>query len=86
MLFNKRAFAVSGKFHQMLTDLKKTKHNSNQILHQITLNGEILTEYVYYLLGFVPANVLNLKTEPFFTKLDYEHIKSVEKYLDKNVF
>jgi len=27
-LFNKRAFSVSGKFHQMLTDLKKTKHNS----------------------------------------------------------
>lgn len=36
-LFNKRAFSVIGKFRQMLSDLIKTKHNSNHKLQQITL-------------------------------------------------
>ena len=51
-LFNKRAFSVSGKFRQMLTDLIKTKHNSNHKTQQTTLEGEIIhqTFYLYLLI------------------------------------
>jgi len=80
-LFNKRAFSVSGKFRQMLTDLNRTKHNSNQKTQQITLEGEIIQEYCYDVLGFVPADVVRLKKEVKFSKLSDEQIKSVEKFL-----
>ena len=81
-LFNKRAFSVSGKFRQMLTDLIKTKHNSNHKTQQTTLKGEIIQEYIYYCLGFVPADVVRLKEDVWFTKLRNEQIKSVEQFLD----
>ena len=81
-LFNKRAFSVSGKFRQMLTDLIKTKHNSNQKTQQTTLRGEIIKEYVYYLLGFVPAEVVRLKKDLWFSKISNEQIISVEKFLE----
>ncbi len=81
-LFNKRAFSVSGKFRQMLTDLIKTKHNSNHKTMQITLDREIVQEYAYYVVGFVPADVVRLKKDAWFTKLGNEQIKSVEQFLD----
>ena len=82
-LFNKRAFSVSGKFRQMLTDLIKTKHNSNHKTQQTTLKGEIIQEYTYYVLGFVPADIVRLKKDVWFSKLSNEQIKSVEKFLEK---
>jgi hypothetical protein len=82
LLFNKRAFSVSGKFRQMLTDLIKTKHNSNHKTKQITLEGKIIKEYVYFVLGFVPADVVRLKKEVKFSMLCAEQIKSVEKFLE----
>ena len=70
----------------MLTDLNKTKHNSNHKTQQITLTGKILKEYTYYCLGFVPADVVRLKKEVKFSKLCAEQIKSVEKFLEsKNI-
>jgi len=81
-LFNKRAFSVSGKFRQMLTDLIKTKHNSNQKTQQITFDGEIVQEYSYYMLGFVPADVIRLKNDVWFSKLNNEQISYAEKFLD----
>ena len=54
--------------------LKKTQ--------QTTLEGEILQEYTYYLIGFVPVNVVRLKKEVKFSKLCDEQIKSVEKFLE----
>ena len=82
-LFNKRAFSVSGKFRQMLTDLIKTKHNSNHKTKQITLKGEIIqNEYTYYVLGFVPADEVRLKKDVWFSKLSEEQIKSVENFLE----
>jgi len=80
-LFNKRAFSISGKFRQMLTDLIKTKHNSNHKRMQITLEGEIVQEYIYYVLGFVPADVVRLKKDLWFSKLGNEQITSIEKFL-----
>jgi len=82
-LFNKRAFSVSGKFRQQLTDLIKTKHNSNHKTKQITLEGQILREYIYKVLGFVPADVIRLKKEPWFSKLDNEQVKSAEEFLNQ---
>ena len=81
-LFNKRAFSVSGKFRQMLTDLIKTKHNSNHKTKQTTLQREIIQEYTYYVLGFVPADVVRLKKDVRFSKLSDEQMNSVEKFLD----
>ena len=80
-LFNKRAFSLSGKFRQLLIDLIKTKHNSNHKTQQTTLNGEIVQEYTYYVLGFVPADVVRLKKDVLFSKLSNEQIKLVEKHL-----
>ena len=41
----------------------KTKHNSNHKTHQTTLKGEIIQEYSYYVLGFVPVNEVRLKKD-----------------------
>ncbi len=80
-LFCKRAFSVSGKFRQTLTDLIKTKHNSNQKITQITLDREKIQEYTYYLLGFVPPDTIRLKKDAWFSKLDLEQMKSIEHAL-----
>ena len=85
-IFNKRAFSVSGKFKLLLTDLIKTKHNSNHKTQQTTLKGEIIKEYTYYLLGFVPAEVVRLKKDFWFNKLSNEQIKAIVKFLQsKNI-
>jgi len=57
-------------------------HNSNHKTQQTNLKGEILQEYCYFLLGFVPANVVRLKKDLWFRKLSDEQIKSVEKFLE----
>jgi len=85
-LFNKRAFSVSGKFRQMLTDLIKTMHNSNHKTQQTTLKGEIVQEYTYYVLGFVPADVVHLENNLWFCKLNNEQITSIEKFLESNKY
>ena len=66
-----------------LTDLNKTKHNSNYKTQQTTLRGEIIQEYTYYVLGFVPADVVRLKKDLWFSKLDDSQITSVEKFLEQ---
>jgi hypothetical protein len=66
----------------MLTDLNKTKHNSNHKTQQTTLKVEIIEEYTYYVLGFVSPDVVKLKKEAWFSKLNDEQITSVEKFLD----
>jgi len=45
------------------------------------LDGEIIQEYSYYVLGFVPATVIWLKPDVWFERLSSEQIKSVEKHL-----
>jgi len=62
--------------------LIKTKHNSNHKTQQTTLKGEIIPEYTYYLLGFVPADAVRLKKDLWYSKLTNEQIKSVEKFLE----
>ena len=62
----------------------KTKHNSNHRKKQTTLKGEIFQEYAYYVLGFVPADIVRLKNDGWFTKLNDEHVKSIEPFLRVN--
>jgi len=66
--------------------LIKTKHNSNHKTTQITLEGEIIQEYAYYLLGFVPADVVRLKKDLWFSKLDSEQIKSIEHFIESKKY
>jgi len=62
--------------------LNKTKHNSNHKTFQTTLKREIIQEYVYYVLGFVPADVVRLKKDAWFGKLSNEQTTSVEKFFE----
>jgi len=80
--YRKRAFSVSGLFRQLLHDLIITMHNSNLKLRQATLSDEVLLEYRYYIVGFVPADVVRLKEDVWFSKLSSEQIGSVERFLD----
>jgi len=47
------------------------------------LEGEIVQEYAYYVLGFVPADVIRLEKDVWFTRLDNEQIAVVEKFQSK---
>ncbi len=59
-------------------------HNSNRPMCQTTLEGGILApEITYYVLGFVPADVVRLKKEVWFSKLSNDQIERVEEYLDE---
>ena len=68
----------------MLTELNKTKHNSNHKTQQTSLEGEIIQEFTYYVLGFVLADVVRLKNDVWFSKIDREQINSVEDFLAKH--
>ena len=57
-------------------------HNSNHKTQQITLEGEKVQEYIYYVLGFVPADVVRLKNNLWYNKLNNEQITSVEEFLE----
>jgi len=59
-------------------------HNSNHRTHQTTLKGEIIQEYTYYVLGFVPADVVRLKKDDWFSNLCNEQVTSVEKFLESS--
>jgi len=79
--YRKRAFSVSGLFRQLLHDLINTMHNSNRHLRQVTLSGEVLLEYKFYVIGFVPADVVRLKKDVWFSKLNSEQVDSVDQFL-----
>jgi len=79
--YRKCAFSVSGLFRQLLHDLIVTMHNSNRRLRQVTLSGEVLLEYRYYVIAFVPADVIRLKKDVWFSKLNSEQVDWIEKFL-----
>ena len=47
----------------------------------MTFEGEIVQEYTYYVLGFVPADVVRLKNNTWFSKMDSEQVDLIEKFL-----
>lgn len=51
------------------------------MLRQVTLSDEVLLEYRYYVMGFVPADVVRLKENVWFMKLDPESVALVDKFL-----
>lgn len=56
-------------------------HNSNRQLRQVTLSGEVLFEHGFHVIGFVPVDVVRLKRDIWFSKLDSEQVDSVEQFL-----
>jgi len=68
------------KTKKQLSTFKKTKHNSNSKTQQITLEGKILKQQIYYVLGFVSADVIRIENNVWFRKLDNEQLKSVVRY------
>jgi len=80
--YRKRAFSVSGRFRQLLSDLIRDMHNSNRQSRQVTLTrGILVQEYKFYVLGFVPADVVRLKKDVWFSKLNSEQVSAVEEFL-----
>jgi len=55
-------------------------HNSNRQLRQVTLSEETLLEPKYYVIGFVPADVVRLEKDVWFCNLSSEQIDSVERF------
>ena len=84
--YRKRAFSVSGLFRQLLHDLIEYMHNSNRQLRQVTLSGEILEEYKFHVIGFVPADVVRLKKDVWFSRLTSEQVDSVEQFLSDSTY
>ena len=48
---------------------------------QVTLEGEIVYEEKFEVIGFVPADVVRLKDSVWFEQLDQERIKRVDECL-----
>jgi len=63
-----------------------TMHNSNHRLRQVTLSGEVLLEFRYYVIGFVPADVVRLKKDIWFSRLASDKVDSVEQCLSRSNF
>ena len=75
---------MSGTFRKLLTYLINDMHNSNLLLRQITLSGEIIEEEKFGVLGFVAINVVGLRKEVWFSKLSSKQIANVEKCLNEH--
>jgi hypothetical protein len=56
-------------------------HNSNKELVQITLLGEKLPIEKFFLLGFVPADIVDLSAGIWFSLLNAEQIAKVDEFL-----
>ena len=48
---------------------------------QVTLSGEVIYEFKFEVIGFVPADVVCLKESVWFARLDYERIKRLDEHL-----
>ena len=55
-------------------------HNSNRQLRQVTLSGEVLLEFKFCVIGFVPAHVVRLKKDIWFRKLNGDEVTLVEVF------
>lgn len=61
-------------------------HNSNRQLRQVTLSGEVLLEFKFCVIGFVPADVVRLKEDVWFNKLTSEQVDSVDQFLSDSEY
>jgi hypothetical protein len=60
------------------------KTSITQITKQISLEGEVVQEYTYFVLGFVTADIVNLKNGIWFSRLSIEQTKSIENFIEKD--
>ena len=56
-------------------------HNSNRRLRQVTLSGEVLLGFKFCVIGFVPTDVVRLKKDVWFSKLNSEQVDLVNQFL-----
>ena len=85
-LYRKRAFSVSGQFRKALSDLIIYMHKSNKKTVQATLSGGILAEEIFYLLGFVSAEVIKVEKNFWFIRLTAEKIAFLNKYFSEQQY
>lgn len=76
--FRKRAFSVNGSFRKLLSILI---NGLRKVIHQVTLLGEVITEK-YLFLGFVSGEILGLRKNIWFVKLDSEQVVDAQEYLE----
>ena len=84
-VYRKRAFSVSGSFRKALTDLITDLHNSNKLLVQVNLLGEIIPDEKYYLLGFVAGKDLHIENSVWFTVLTHEQLNLLTDCLEEKL-
>jgi len=77
-----KLFDLGVLFRDLFSDLIKYMHNSNRQICQATLSGKILIQDCkFYVLGFVPADVVRLNGSVWFRKLKSDEVDSVESFL-----
>jgi hypothetical protein len=83
-LFRKRAFSVSGDFREKILDLISHLHNSNaEGLHQSSLDGEIVVEWIYSLMGIYSGKELGIPSYIWSKKLEgFENFEREVRFRD----
>ena len=59
-------------------------HNSTEKMRQTTLFGGFVKENKFYVLGFVSIDVLKLKKEVWFKKLNASQVALIDKHLKES--
>lgn len=78
--FRKRAFSVNGSFRKLLINLI---NGLKKRFHQVTLLGEVVPEK-YEFVGFISSEIISLKRNVWFVKLDSGQTAKVEEYLENH--
>ena len=63
-----------------------TMHNSSRQLRQVILSGEVLLEYRYYVIGFVPPDVVHHKKDVWVSKLNSDQVDSVDQFPKESMY
>ena len=79
--FRKRAFSVSGRFREMLSEAARKANRPEQRTPSGRTPQEEKTVRV---VGFIPSDILFLKTYEWFKKLDESQSDIVETYLNES--
>jgi hypothetical protein len=85
-VYRKRAFAVSGSFRKALADLINQLHNSNKPTAQTTLNGDIIAEEKYSLLGFVDGKDIQIEAIKWFVMLNPKQLVLLDDCLKEKSY
>jgi hypothetical protein len=78
--FRKRAFSVSGRFRETLSEAANKANNTDAATSSLGRQHEEKTVRV---MGFIPSDILYLKSFEWFKKLDDNQAEIVGTYLDE---